>query len=112
MSLLITPMWTSGKPPWSCCNAVIIFGKFVASAVCLGSIEGELSTTNKMSTERSGLTVVPPAPPDALVVPATGLVVPPVAPVPPPGLELLVPANGSDMHAADNPASRSAAKQP
>jgi hypothetical protein len=56
MSLLITPMWTSGKPPGSVCNAWINLGKLVASAACLGSIEGELSTMNKMSTARSGLT--------------------------------------------------------
>jgi len=34
----------------------IILGKFWAKACCLGSMEGELSTTNRMSTARSGAT--------------------------------------------------------
>ncbi len=59
MSLLITPMWTSGKlvpplPSGIVCNTLIIW-EVLASAFCLGSIDGELSTMNKMSTSRSGL---------------------------------------------------------
>jgi hypothetical protein len=71
-----------------------MFGKFAAKRVCLGSIDGELSIMNKMSTSRSGTSktvklvtvAVLTVPPVALVVPPLGpavLVLPPVAPVPP-----------------------------
>jgi len=53
MLLLTTPMCTSGKPPGSVCSAAIILGKLLASAVCLGSMDGELSIMNKMSMLRS-----------------------------------------------------------
>jgi hypothetical protein len=56
MSLLTTPMCTSAGPPGSACRISIIFGKALARAFCLTSMDGELSTMNRMSTSFKGLT--------------------------------------------------------